>query len=126
MHDWSTLALYQQYMTWKKGRNDPMSLMPRTVLHCSACSRHLSNTYWTNIKQKNIITFSSVEIYFHECISLKFIFAILLVSDLKNIQNFTTKITANEIIIKKVGWGTGSEGINASSLTIKTFVDTEF
>lgn len=24
--------------------------------YCTACSKHLSNTYWTNIKQKNITT----------------------------------------------------------------------
>lgn len=86
-------------------------------------AQNTSVIYTEQISNRKISPhFSSVEINFHECISLKFNFAILLVSDLKKIKNFKRKITANKT---KVGWETGLEGINTSSLITKTFMATE-
>lgn len=115
MHDWLTLALHQQCTTWKKGWNDPIiSLMSRMVLQCSACSKHLSNTYWTNIKQKNITTLLICRNLFSWMHFIKVHFCHTFSFRLKDEENFRAKIKANKI---KVVWGTGLEGINTSSLT---------
>lgn len=85
--------------------------MPKIVLHCSTCSKQLSNVAVKQNSNRICHHTLSVEIYFQRSISWKFLFSMPLVSDLKKklrpsclkrMKNFTMKFRDNII---KVEWG---------------------